>query len=129
MPTRWKQLWELETTRPVVGRLEIADTAWKRAVGLLGRARMEADTGLWLEPCNGIHTLALRFPIDVLFLDREGRALRLVPDLPPWRTCGPVPGARIVVELPAGTLKAQGIRLGQRYMVTSLEKPDYPLGT
>lgn len=116
MAEPWRQLRETDTGYILVPRLRIADTAWKRAVGLLGRAMLEAGEGLWLEPCNGIHTLGLRFPIDVLFLDAEGRALRLVSNLRPWRLCGPVRGARIVVELPAGTLAACRIRKGARYL-------------
>lgn len=98
------ELQERETGRIVVARLEIAATAWKRSVGLLGRPALPPDSGLWLEPCNGVHTLLMPFSIDVLFLDKEGKILRSVAGLKPWRFCGPVRGARVVVELPAGTL-------------------------
>jgi uncharacterized membrane protein (UPF0127 family) len=126
MPTRWRQLWDLERSRPIVSRLEIADTVWKRAIGLLGRTHLEARTGLWLEPCSGIHTLGLLFSIDVLFLDSDGRIMRLVPNLRPWRICGPVRGARTVVELPAGALTTLDLQIGRRLMVTSLGSPDFP---
>jgi uncharacterized membrane protein (UPF0127 family) len=109
------QLIEAETGRILVAHLEIADTLVTQAIGLLGRSHLAPDTGLWIEPCNGIHTLAMRFPIDVLFLDKEGRALRLVSHLKPWRFCGLVRGARVVVELPAGTLVEKNIRQGARY--------------
>ena len=87
-------------------------------VGLLGRKELGEGTGLWLEPCNGIHTFAMRFPIDVLFLDREGRALKMVSGVRPWRVCGPVRGARVVIELPAGTLQKQKFQLGKQYKAT-----------
>lgn len=109
------QLIEVETGRILVAHLEVAETLMARTIGLLGRSHLEADTGLWLEPCNSIHTLAMRFPIDVLFLDREGHAIRLVSALRPWRFCGPVRGARVVVELPAGTLVEKNIQQGARY--------------
>lgn len=126
MEEGWKQVWDLETTRPVVARLEVANTAWKRAVGLVGRLRFEPGQGLWLSPCNGIHTFGMRFPIDVAFLDSEGRAIKLVFGLRPWRTCGPVPGARTVLELPVGVLQAQGFEVGRRYCVLRLGPPNYP---
>jgi uncharacterized membrane protein (UPF0127 family) len=123
MATTGTQLRDAETGRVLVSRLEVADTAWKRAVGLLGRRSLAANTGLWLEPCNGVHTLAMRFPIDVLFLDREGRAIRLVESLRPWRFCGPVRGGRVVVELPAGTLAARAVRPGARYRMENRREP------
>ncbi len=115
MGTRWEQLCEVETSRILVPRLEVADTARKRAFGLMGRKRLAADEGLWLEPCNGIHTFFMRFPIDVLILDSEGKALRTFVGMRPWRICLPMRGGRTVVELPAGTLATREIRVGNHY--------------
>ena len=84
------QLVEGDTGRVVVSRLEVARSLWQRSVGLLGRASLDKHSALWLEPCGGIHTLGMRFPIDVLFLDREGNVLKTVSNLRPWRFCGPV---------------------------------------
>src|SRR2546421_8542858 len=94
----FRQLLQTNTNRVLVARLEIADTLWKQTVGLLGRNGLPPEGGLWLEPCNGIHTFGMRFSIDVLFLDAEGHALRVVSSLKPWRIYGPVWKARAVVE-------------------------------
>ncbi len=107
------------TGEVVVPHLEIARTAWQNAVGLIGRARLAADAGLWLHPCNGIHTFGLRFAIDALFLDAQGRVMRVVSDLKPCRICGPVWKAKTVVELPAGTLAQCGVTVGTRLEVAS----------
>jgi uncharacterized membrane protein (UPF0127 family) len=112
-----RKMREADTGRVVVARLEIADTLWKQTVGLLGRSNLAPDYGLWLEPCNGIHTLGMRFPIDVLFLDKEGRALRLLSHVKAWRFCGPLWKARTVVELPAGTIQARALQVGRRYQI------------
>jgi|SRR5579871_2702191 len=109
-----RQLLEGVHNRVIVAHLEIADSLWKQTVGLLGRDSLPAEHGLWLEPCNGIHTFGMRFPIDVLFLDAEGIALRIVSSLKPWRICGPVWRARVVVELPAGALVRHRIQPGDR---------------
>lgn len=102
-------------------RLLIADTLWRRGVGLLGQGSLDADTGLWMEPCNGIHTFLMRFPIDVLFLGADGEALRVVQALPPNRVCGFVRGARVVVEMAAGTAARQGLRAGTHYARTVIK--------
>lgn len=100
-------------------RLEIARTLWQRGAGLIGRAGMAEGEGLWLRPCSSIHTFGLRFAIDVLFLDREGRTLRIACSVRPCRVCGPVWGAKTVVELPAGVLEQADVRIGARFEVVA----------
>ncbi|MFN2463636.1 MAG: DUF192 domain-containing protein [Candidatus Dormibacteria bacterium] len=90
--------------------LEIAKTSWSRFVGLMGRHEFPPGSGLWIEPCNSIHMFFMRFAIDVLFLDREGRVKRVMLGLRPWRVSPIVFGARTTVELPAGTLQDKSLR-------------------
>lgn len=125
MSTRWRQLWELESSHVIVPRLEIADSFWRKTVGLLGRRSLDADSGLWFEPCNGIHTIGMRFPIDVVFLDKNGAIMRLASNVRPWRICGPVRGAKVVIELPKGAIASQGLQCGQRVMLTSHAPPEF----
>ncbi len=108
---------EAESGRVVVARMERADTLWKQTVGLLGRDALEADSGLWLEPCNSVHTFGMRFPIDVLFLNRQGFAIKTAHRIVPWRIAGLYFQAHIVVELPSGILEAQNIVEGHRYFL------------
>ena len=70
----------------------------------MGRQDIAPGHGLWIEPCNSIHMFFMRFAIDVLFLDREGKVKRVLLTLKPWRVSPIVFGSRTVVELPAGTL-------------------------
>jgi uncharacterized membrane protein (UPF0127 family) len=93
-----------DTGRVVVEDLELASSSWSRFVGLMGRPSLERGRGLWIEPCNSIHMFFMRFPIDVLFLDRQRRVKKVMLELKPWRVSPIVFGARTVVELPAGTL-------------------------
>ena len=83
-----------------------------RAVGLLGRRGLAEGAGMWLHPCRGIHTLGMRFPIDVIFLDRRFVVVRVCPGLRPWRMVPFVWRARSVVELPAGA--AEGVEVGDQ---------------
>jgi len=79
--------------------------------GLLGRASLAPDEGMLFRPAGSIHTLFMRFPIDVVFCDRELVVLKVVPALPPWRSAG-ARGAKVVVELAPGA--AAGLEPGDR---------------
>lgn len=104
--------------RVVADRVGRAVSLWERSVGLLGRRALEAGEGLWIEPCSGVHTMGMRFPVDLLFLDRDGRCVRSVDCLRPWRFCGPVRGAHAVVELRCGALADANTTSGSVYRLT-----------
>src|SRR5216683_2895269 len=65
-----------------VGRTE---NFWERLIGLAFRSRLKPGEGLWIEPCNGIHTVGMRFPIDVVMLDRRGGVMGILHSVPPFR--------------------------------------------
>lgn len=100
-------------------RIRLAKTWWTRALGLLATAHLDDPCGLWIEPCNAVHTLGMRYPIDLVYLDRQGRILRLVDDLRPlrWSRCA---GARVTLELRAGLAKGLGLSVDQTVTLTSL---------
>lgn len=93
-------------------RTRVADTLPTRLVGLLSSPGLAEGEGLWITPCNSIHTWFMRFTIDALFLDREDRVLRAVPRMKPWRLTRVVAGSRGVLELPEGTIERTGTRVG-----------------
>ncbi|ATW50272.1 DUF192 domain-containing protein [Streptomyces peucetius] len=100
--------------RPVA-EVEIAATYGTRRRGLLGRDGIAG--AMLLTPCNGVHTIGMRFPIDVAYLDRELRVLA-VRTMRPGRIGLPRLRARLVLEAAAGRLAAWGVRAGVRVMVT-----------
>jgi len=91
---------------------DVADSFWSRGKGLIGRRRALEDYGLVIRPCNAIHTYFLSYPIDVLYLDRQSRVLRILPALQPWRIGPIVWRSKTVVELPAGTAAQTGTMIG-----------------
>jgi uncharacterized protein len=97
----------------VCGRCLLAETPLARMRGLLGRADLERDEGLYLRPASSIHMWFMRFPIDAVFLGADGQVLRIATGLKPWRTAG-CWGAKAVVELPAGACERVGLRVGDR---------------
>ncbi len=83
-------------------RADIADTSKKRKTGLLEHTGLKPGEGLWITPCEAVHTIGMKFPIDVLFLDKKRRVLKVRPDMPRWRMAASL-RAHSVLELPSGT--------------------------
>ena len=96
----------------LVRNATIANSFFKRLKGLLGKGRLDEDEALIIYPCNSIHTIGMRFPIDVLFLDNEGRAIKIVHSLQPFRINGFLRDAKAIVELPEGVLKKTKTTIG-----------------
>ncbi|MGE5418113.1 MAG: DUF192 domain-containing protein [Acidobacteriota bacterium] len=93
--------------------IEIADSFWKRFRGWMGRVP-EADEALLITPCSSIHTFFMRVPMDAVFLDSNGKVLRVIVEMKPWR-CSPwIKGAQSVLELSAGMAKNLGIEEGKQ---------------
>jgi len=93
-------------------RAEIADTFPTRLVGLLGRRGLEPGEGLVLTRTGSIHMFFMSFPLDIVFLSRDGRVLRISANLRPWRIGPIVRGATTTLELPVGTIAQSGTQPG-----------------
>jgi uncharacterized membrane protein (UPF0127 family) len=106
---------ELKTVdgRVVCERCRVAKTPFARMRGLLGRRGLEEGECLLLRPASSVHTFFMRFPIDVVFLSRDGEVLKVAAELPAWRTAA-ARGAKAVVELPAGEAARRGLGVGER---------------
>jgi uncharacterized membrane protein (UPF0127 family) len=87
----------------VSGQARKAESLWARFAGLMGRRRLEEGEGLLLAPCSSVHTFFMRFPIDVIFMDREGKVVKVAPALAPFRLALGGRQAREAVEVTAGT--------------------------
>jgi len=96
--------------------LALADTHWSRLRGLLGSSDREFRNGrgLWITPCRGVHTLAMSFPIDVVYLDRAGMVVHLEQNLSPWRFAPVRLQAASVIELPCRTVASTGTAVGDK---------------
>ena len=100
--------------------LALADTHWSRLRGLLGASPgdFRNGSGLWIVPCRGVHTLAMRFPIDVVYLDRANIVIHIEPDLQPWRFAPVRMRAASVLELPRQTVIETGTAVGDKIEIT-----------
>ena len=93
----------------VLASLEVADSRRARSHGLLGRSGVEG--ALLLRPCRSVHSLGMRFSIDVAFCDDDLQVLRVV-TLPRHRLTRPVWRSRVVIEAEAGAFARWGLRPG-----------------
>ena len=90
----------------------VASSFVARGLGLLRHSHLPVGQALLIRPCSSVHTFFMRFPIDVLFLDAQGRVIRIYHLMRPWRSSSIVRGAKQVLELPAGTAERTGTREG-----------------
>ena len=102
---------------------ELADKAWvargfwPRLVGLLARPGLAPGEALVLEPCSSVHTAFMRFTIDVVYLDRTGKVVKVAPHMKPFRMGGVLRGSRSVIELPTGTIERTGTARGDEILI------------
>jgi len=84
--------------------VETAENWLSKGIGVIGMPSLPPGHGLWLPGVSAVHTWFVRFPLDLLFLDRDGRAVKVALNIRPWTFLVCAPGAAGVVELGAGTL-------------------------
>ena len=104
----------------VCERCELPQSAFGRMRGLLGRDGLEAGSGMLIDAAPSVHMFFMRFPIDVVFLDRDRKVVRVVERLRPWRVAG-ARRAAAALELPAGAAAAAGVRVGDTLVLEDIE--------
>jgi len=93
----------------------VADNFYTRLVGLLRDKTLEYGDGLWIKPCNSIHSIGMHFTFDAIFLDKNLRVVHLVREMKPWRISKLVFSAHSVLELPAGLISQTATELGDQF--------------
>lgn len=93
---------------------ELARSFLARGRGLMGRNSLADGAGMLIEPCSSVHTFFMRFPIDVVFLDRKRVVVGLQPAMPPNRPYAGAWRAHATLELPAGVIAATGTQVGDQ---------------
>mgnify|MGYP001574163575 CR=1 FL=1 len=98
----------------LVEHVELALRLRERMKGLLGRRSLGVGRALYLSPCNSVHTFFMRFPLDLVFLDRALVVRRVLRNVPANRIVWGGPGARSVLEVEAGWLSEGSLKPGDR---------------
>jgi uncharacterized membrane protein (UPF0127 family) len=91
--------------------VEIAESGARRSRGLLGRKGLGPGEGLWIVPCEAVHTFGMQFSIDLVYLDREHRIRKIRKNVRPWRLSACLP-AHSVIELAAGAIQEHDAQPG-----------------
>lgn len=95
---------------------EVADTSAKRRTGLLKHKGLDPGDGLWITPCESVHTFFMKFAIDLVYLDRNKKVRKVRHAVPPWRLSACLT-AHSILELPAGTAKEAGTQRGDELVI------------
>ena len=106
----------------VADSARVADRAWTRLVGLLRERHLALGDGLWITPCNSIHSFAMKFVFDAIFLDSSLKVVHLEQEMKPWRVSSIILSARSVLELPSGTVAQSQTELGDQFQMTRREE-------
>jgi uncharacterized membrane protein (UPF0127 family) len=96
--------------------VDVADTSAKRRTGLLNHTSLEPGQGLWIVPCEGVHTWFMKFAIDVVFLNKKRQVVKMRKSMGRWRLAMSL-RAHSVLELPAGTLEHTGTQKGDQLVL------------
>jgi len=91
--------------------VELANSGARRSRGLLGRKGLAAGEGLWIVPCEAVHTFGMQFSIDLVYIDREYRIRKIRRNVPPWRLSACL-RAHSVIELAAGSIDENNAQPG-----------------
>ena len=97
--------------------VKIADTLFTRMKGLLGRKELPEGEALWIKPCFSIHTFFMKFPIDILFLNKQNQIIAFVTEFPPNRLTRVYARSFSVLELPTGTIDAANAIIGDNIRI------------
>jgi hypothetical protein len=114
------QVTNITRNTQIATSVEIAESGARRSKGLLGRKGLGPGEGLWIVPCEAVHTFGMQFSIDLVYLDREYRIRKIRKNVRPWRLSACL-SAHSVIELPAGAIQVNDAQLGDILEFSSLD--------
>jgi len=108
------------TRNTVLGeRIDVADTSAKRRTGLLKHTGLDAGEGLWIVPCESVHTFFMKFAIDLVYLGKDRKVRKVRHAVKPWRMSACL-SAHSILELPAGVAERTGTLAGDELGVETV---------
>jgi uncharacterized membrane protein (UPF0127 family) len=113
MPKSRLKIWNLTRQAVLAHSVEVADRGATRRKGLLGRSCLPFGEGLWIVPCESVHTFWMKFPIDLVYLDRHRKVKKVRSGVGPWRLSACL-SAHSVLEFASGTIDKTQIKPGDK---------------
>lgn len=113
------QIIDCENGAIIADNGKVACTFWQRFRGLLGRSDYSCGEALLIKPCSSVHTVGMKFAIDVLFVSAKNEIVHIIEAMPAYRFSPWVRDAAYVVELPAGRVACCGIKTGHSLSINS----------
>ncbi len=104
----------------IAARVEVATTSARRSKGLLGRTSLEPGEGLWIVPCESVHTFGMKIALDLIYLDRRHRVRKIRTNVRPWRISACLT-AHSVIELAAGSIREEDVQPGDQIELQPVE--------
>jgi uncharacterized membrane protein (UPF0127 family) len=101
----------------------VADTSSTRRTGLLKHEKLNPGEGLWIVPCESVHTFFMKFPIDLVYLDKQRKVRKVRHRVPAWRLSMCL-SADSILELPAGTAEQSGTQVNDQLKLEKLAEKD-----
>lgn len=98
--------------------VSLTQTPLERSRGLLVRPRLPSLHGLWIRPCNSVHSIGMRYPLDIIYLNRQLQIMKITAHLQPWRLSAHWKAAS-VLEFNAGTTHYLGLNPGDQFEWTA----------
>lgn len=115
-------IFNIDTGKIIVEKFHIAQTFWQRLFGLITYKTLPDNEGMILINSNGIHTLFMRFPIDVLYVNEYYQIIEVYRDVKPWKLLPIRKKAKYVIEIPAGTIANSRTKKGHRVIIRDNDK-------
>lgn len=108
--------------------IAVAGTSTSRAKGLLGRDSLASGEGLLFKNCSSLHTFFMRFPIDIIFADKNGRVLKIAESVGPFRLVAAPLRSHYAIELPVGAIAESATKVGH-HLIFVEEHATVPLAS
>jgi len=101
---------------------EIADNFYTRFKGLIGRRSFPEGCGMLIRPCNSIHMFFMKFPLDIVFVDKTNTVVSVLENIKPWQISPIVRNAYYTIELPVGTITGSSTKPGDKLLLSESEE-------
>ena len=122
-PSLRLRIFNLTRSTELASSAELADHGAARNKGLLGRTHLPPGAGLWIIPCESVHTFFMKFPIDLVYIDRNKRVKKVRSNVGPWRLSSCF-SAYSIIELPAGVAQCTETLPGDQLQISPADSQD-----